>query len=209
MDKPHIILNIPEGFPEIAIEKITEDITDEKLLLKVNKVPTQPLASIEWAIPGLIAIFIAQSYFGGFLSELGKDHYDVLKKWIKENAIRSRTIKVKTLTASRSVEKIDKSNTQSKAFSLHFNTVDGKNIKLLFDLTLEDEVWENSIEKFMDLIRENYTNFPNDILSSKLNDLENGKSNIYGIINPDTKEWEFFDIMNKFFFIVPIIHSYL
>ena len=112
------MLNCPDEFPDELVEKITSEIKAFKLNLQVNKIPNEPFAAIEWTIPGIIAIFVAQSYFGGFLSEFGKDHYETLKKWLKRNAIDSRKMNVRTITADISTNKIDKTNTQSKAFSI-------------------------------------------------------------------------------------------
>ena len=198
MEQPHIMIIIPDSFPDSLVEKITSDIKSDTLKLKVNKVPNEPMMAVELTIPALIAIFIAQSYFGGFLSELGKDHYTVLKKWIKKTAIDSRKINVVTLAASQSTKKIDKSNTQSKAFSLHLKTYDNKHIKLLFDLNLEDEIWEKAIDKMINLIHENYKCYPNDELTKSIAELNTHRQNIYAIINPKTEKWEYFDHMMLF-----------
>ncbi len=195
MEPPHIMINIPDTFPDVVVEKITSDMKSERLNLKVNKVLNEPMMAVELTIPALIAIFIAQSYFGGFLSELGKDHYLIFKKWLKKTALDSRKINVVTLTASQSTEKIDKSNTQSKAFSLHLKTKDNKQIKLLFDLNLEDAIWEKAIDNMIDLIHNNYENYPNDELTTKIAELNTHRPDIYAIINPDTEKWEYFDHM--------------
>jgi len=193
MEHPHIMMNIPDTFPDAVIEKINSDIKSDKLNIKVFKVPNEPMMAIELTIPAIIAIFIAQSYFGGFLSEFGKDHYIVLKKWIKKTAVDSRKINVITITASQSTEKIDKGNTQSKAFSLHLQTKDNKRIKLMFDLNLDNEVWEKAVDDMIDLIHENYECYPNDELTKSIAKLNIHSQNVYAIINPETKKWEYFD----------------
>jgi|SRR5699024_1865232 len=193
MEQPHIMMIIRGTFSDCFVEKITSDIKSDGLKLNVNKVPNKPMMAVELTIPALIAIFIAQSYFSGFLSEFGKDHYVTLKKWLKRTAIDSRKINVVTLTATQSTKKNDKSNKQSKAFSLHFKTRDNKNIKLLFDLNLEDDIWRKSIDKMIDLIRENYENYPDDNLTKSIAELNTHRPNIYALINPKTKEWEYFD----------------
>ena len=193
MNNPHIMFNCPESFPDILVDRLTSDIKTEKLNLQINKLPHEPYAAIEWAIPGIIAIFIAQNYFGGFLKELGKEHYFILKKWIKKTAIDSRNIKVTTLTASKSTKKIDKTNSQSKAFSVYIQTANNKSLKLLFDLNLNNLVWESAIDKIVDLAYDNYINFPNDKLTLEISKLDTNSRTIYAIINPDSKDWEFLD----------------
>ncbi len=193
MNSPHIILNCPDEFPDVLVEKITSEIKAGKLNFQVNKIPNEPFAAIEWTIPGIIAIFVAQSYFGGFLSEFGKDHYETLKKWLKRNAIDSRKINVTTLTADISTNKVDKTNTQSKAFSIYIQTADNRSLKLLFDLNLSDSTWESSIDEIIELAYDNSKNYPNDKLIKKLTELDKDTRNIYAIIDPKNGKWEFLD----------------
>lgn len=195
MEQPHIIVNITDDFKDDAVDKMTLEIKSKGLNLSVNRVPNEAMMALELTIPGLIAIYIAQSYFGGFLSEFGKDHYNKLKKWLKATAINSRQINVITYTASQSTKKIDRSNTQSKAFSLHLKTKDNRQIKLLFDLNLSDNVWEKSIDKMINSILDNYENYPNDDLTKEITKLNTHRPNIYALINPDTSEWEYYDHM--------------
>ena len=48
-------------------------------------------ASLEWAIPSLVFIFITKSYFEGFLGEAGVDHYKALKSWVLKQNKRFKT----------------------------------------------------------------------------------------------------------------------
>lgn len=49
-------------------------------------------ASLEWAIPSLVFIFITKSYFEGFLEEAGIDHYKALKSWILKQNKRFKSV---------------------------------------------------------------------------------------------------------------------
>lgn len=198
MEPSHIMVKIPDDFPEELVEKITSGIKTDNLILKVRKVPNEPMMAVELTIPALIAIFIAQSYFGGFIKEMGKDHYLLLKNWLTKTALNSRGINVQIISANQSTEKINQENTQSNAFSLHLQTLDNRHIKLLFDLNLDNEIWESSIDKIVDLIQDNYENYPNDELTKKITALNTHRPHIYGIINPETTEWDFFDHMMLF-----------
>ena len=192
MDKPHIILNISDQFPEIVTDKIISNLKTDGLKLLINKMPNEPYASIEWAIPGLIAVFIAQSYFGSFLGELGKDHYSTLKNWLKKTAVDSKSIKVKTVTANKSTKKLDVKNSQSNAFSIGFETMDNKHIKLLFDLDLEDEIWRKSIDDIIEMVKKNHENYPNDELTKKISAFKSERKMIYAFID-NNNEWYFFE----------------
>lgn len=191
-DQPHhILFSCPDDFPDVVVEKLTADIYQNGLKLKVDRRPIEPQASFEWAVPGLLFAYVAKPYFESFLSEAGKDHYQILSKWLKKVAIDSRLIKVKTITAGQSTEKVNNSNTQSKAISIYIETADNKRVKLLFDETLDDNVWANSIDSFLSLALANHASYPNDSLSSILNKYgSTGNSTYYAVINRDTMEWE-------------------
>lgn len=187
----HIYFSCPDEFPDEMIEAITGDVRSSKLNLAVEKRPLESYASFEWAIPGLLVAYVAKLYFESFLSEAGKDHYQILSKWLKKLAIDSRLIKVRTITAGQSTEKVDNSNTQSKAISIYIETADNKRVKLLFDETLDDNAWENSIDSFLSLALANHASYPNDSLSSILNKYgSTGNLTYYAVINRDTMEWE-------------------
>ena len=135
----HILYSCPDKFPDSFADKETQEIKTNGLNLKIEKRPILPYASLEWAIPGLIVVYIAKPYFESFLKEAGKDHYHILVKWLKKIAINSRLINVKTLTASQSSEKTNKSNSQSKAISIYIMTSDNRRIKLAKGRVLRKE----------------------------------------------------------------------
>ena len=106
----------------------------------------------------------------------------------------TKDLPVKTLTSSKSINKIDKDNSQSKAVSFHIELKDSSRLKIMFDNELEIEDWLKSLDSILDLVISHYENFPNDKLSKKLENL-NQKSNyeIFAIINKQSKQWEFLD----------------
>lgn len=42
-----------------------------------------PFAGFEWLVPTAVVLFIGKSYCDGFLGEMGKDHYALLKAGLK------------------------------------------------------------------------------------------------------------------------------
>lgn len=187
----HILLEVPESFPE-NLEETLSEINHDKLLIYGVKKPPEVWSSLEWAIPGLIVAYIAKPYFEGFLQEMGKDHYEKLKVWLKRLLEKSRNIKVSVLSVGEN--KIDPANTQSKAISIFVQIKNGQQIKLLFDedLTLND--WQNKLDNILDLISDNYQNHPNDQLTKRLQKLKRETYyTIYAFLDRDTKEWRFID----------------
>ncbi len=194
MKKPDIVLVYPNYFPEHFGDSITTDILNEKLNLLLEREEPKIWASIEWAIPGIIMAYILKPYFESFLKEAGKDHYNLLKKFLNRLLKIGKTIPVKTVTSSTSPLKLDKSNTQSKALSIHFELKDGQRLKLLFDNELELNDWINALSSLLDIVQEHYSSYPNDQLTLELEPLEKKSAfEIIATINQETKEWEFHD----------------
>ncbi|WP_271729206.1 hypothetical protein [Aquimarina algiphila] len=129
-----------------------------------------------------------------FLKEAGKDHYYLLKKGLKKIVEKGKIIKAHFVAASKSTKKLSESYNQSIVVSIEIQTKNNRHIKLLFDNELDKTDWEDAIDQLLDLVIENYESFPNDKLSQKIDDrIDKERAIVYGIINPITKEVEFFD----------------
>ena len=98
------------------------------------------------------------------------------------------------IASDQSPDKLSKSYTQSLSVSIEFQTINNRHIKLLFDNNLSLEDWNKGIEDFIQLMSQNYESYPNDRLTQRIAEL-NTKENriIYALINPVTRELEFFD----------------
>ena len=190
----HIALFIPESDPEIVAEKILEDLKKEELnILIKDSLLGQPMAALEWFIPTAIGIFVLKPYFESFLKAAGKDHYDILKKWIVDQMKIARNVKVTTLSATTSPNKLSPKNNQSKSFSLLFELKTGQRLKLLFDETLSNEDWALAIKKMSSRVEGHYENFPKDDLTNSIYHANLQGNTLFGIINNETKEWTLLD----------------
>ena len=190
----HIGIEVPESMPDFASDKIVSGLQATGLNIKVLKRPELgAMNALEWIIPTAIAIYIFKSYFDGFLKEAGKDHYTILKTWLKKFADNGRLIKVHTIYATQSSSKRPNNNTQSKSVSLLLQTKNGKIIKLLFDNDLTKEDWDNAIDQLLNFAIENYEKYPNDNLTKELERLDpDTRQKIYAIIDKDTKKLLFY-----------------
>ena len=150
----------------------------------------------EWIIPTAFGAYILKPYFDAFLSEAGKDHYDILKKSLKTLIKKGKQFETKVVASDQSPDKLSNSYTQSLTVSIEFQTIDNRHIKLLFDNNLSLQDWNKGLENFIQLISENYESYPNDKLTERIKEL-NTKENriIYVLINPVTRELELFDDM--------------
>ena len=190
----HIGIEIHESMPDLFLEKVVEDLKVDGLKLKVHQRPELGLtASMEWIIPTAIAAYVFKSYFDGFLKEAGKDHYTILRNWLKKFADNGRLIKVQTIYASESTSKQSTNNTQSKSVSLFLQTKNDKLIKLLFDNDLGKEDWDTAINQLLDFAIDNYEKYPNDNLTKELQQSDLSTShNVYAIIDKESKKIIFY-----------------
>jgi hypothetical protein len=57
-------------------------VTAEGLGLQIEQRDEDgPFSSFEWLIPTAVVLFIGKAYFDGFLKEMGKDHYALLRDY--------------------------------------------------------------------------------------------------------------------------------
>lgn len=187
----HILLEVPESFPE-NLAATLQEIEHDRLKAYCVRRPSQPWAGLEWAIPGLIVAYLAKPYFEGFLQEMGKDHYEKVKSWLKELLKRSRNISVTTLSSAEN--KVNLNNTQSKAISIYIDTKNGQQIKLLFDEELNLSIWQNSLDEILSLVLNNHQSYPHDDLTKMLEGLKtDSRYTIYAFLDKSTKKWRFID----------------
>ena len=191
---PDIVFIYPENFPEEIIKNELSSIQHDNLDASVVKRANGAYNGFEWIIPTAFGAYILKPYFDAFLSEAGKDHYDILKKSLRKLLEKGKQFETKVIASDQSPDKLSKSYTQSLSVSIEFQTINNRHIKLLFDNNLSLEDWNKGIEDFIQLMSENYESYPNDRLTQRIAEL-NTKENriIYALINPVTRELEFFD----------------
>lgn len=127
--QPHIALLFVEDIPAIVFEDFVEAVSAPGLDLTIeSREPPGPFAGVEWLIPTGVILFITQGYFNGFLGEMGKDHYDALKKAFK--ALRQRFSSVK-VTLVGSPGKASEEQPYSLVYSIYFDADERRTFKFL------------------------------------------------------------------------------
>lgn len=186
----HLGLLVSEDMPQQILEMYESELKAEKLELKIARIPFGgPYACIEWALPTVVSLYILKPYFEGFLKELSKDHYNILKSWLKKTAVGLRSVKVYTATANQSSHKINLQNTQSRVFSISTISNTGEHLKFLFDDTLSNEDWQKGIELLLKLLEEHFCNGENDRLSIEIKNNDSGRE-IFCRLKTDKLDWE-------------------
>lgn len=197
--QPHIGIIYYKGFPDVDINSVVQLIKTDGLKLEIQEKEPEIYAAMEWIVPTAIGAYIAKPYFDSFLSEAGKDHYQLLKKGLKFIAGKCKDITMKMIAAAGSERKLNGNYNQSQAFSIVIQLKQDKRIKLLFDNDLTKEDWDNAIDLLFDYIIENYEKHPDDRLSKDVKELEDRRNTmVYALINKETKGLDFYDDMGLF-----------
>lgn len=192
-DNIHIYIKYPENYPDEYIETDLSEFKSDNLNIKLEKVDYGPFAAIEWAIPTVIAAYVLKPYFESFLKEAGKEHYQLLKKGLKNLMKKGKSMNVQLLKAGESTEKLNKKYNQSLAVAIHLQTVNEREIKLLFNNDLDKSDWDSALDQLLDFVIKNYENSPNDKLTELISEFNVQNGTIYVKINSKSKSLEFYD----------------
>lgn len=189
---PDLVIISHEIFYKANVEKSMQELEAEKLNIAISITPeNQMYAAAEWAIPTIFCAYILQSYFEGFLSEAGREHYQILKTWLKSKLPILKTVKVIAISSDNSPDKISQSTQQSKTFSIACITAANVQLKFLFDDNLDIVDWELMLDKALELIEKHFIDFPNDEISIALMELKLYGNQLFAIIETETMTWKF------------------
>lgn len=151
---PHILISYLKSFPiQEDIIKFESAISSPKLELVVDARDPIPFAALEWFIPTAIVIYISKSYFDSFFSEMGKDHYSLLKDAIKNfgaKYIKEDRFKISYIASGR--EKISSDNIYTNVFSIMSETQSGLRVKLLLQKDIAEEEYFIAVELFLGVL---------------------------------------------------------
>jgi hypothetical protein len=199
-EQGQILLNeiLPAEF-----KKSVRAIADSSKGLQAKEYLSKPFASLEWAIPTAVIIYLTKSFFDGFLKEMGKDSYAALKEmlgkqkrksdWIEELAVLARDKELQIVMAGGRLKK--RSDDQVLSFSIVAYTETGKEIKFLFNRTQSQNQWNEAIFIMKSLLSDHLSNYPNDLLTIKLKDFDDRINRRYfGTFDAVGKDWVFHDI---------------
>lgn len=139
-----------------VVDEFVTTVSTSGLSLSVEREEEVPIqAGLEWLIPTALVVFLAKPYFQSFLSEMGKDHYNLLKKALKKvaNRLLNRSgPKIRVVSKG----KAKSSGEYSLAFSIYVDVSEKLNLKLLFPAELGEEGVHEIVEAYSDFIEALY-----------------------------------------------------
>jgi hypothetical protein len=148
-ERPHIVVSYIENIPIEIPRGILDAVQHPDLKLVENPIEGfRPFATVEWLLPTAVAVFVTKAYFDAFLKEMGKDHYNLLKKGILSvwNRLFRKDSEPRMVLIG--TEGKTKSTKYSLAFSVWSELNTEYNVKFLF----EDRQTEDQFEKNVSLI---------------------------------------------------------
>jgi len=152
--KLEIALIHSEGISDIIINSIKNEIDDKTVNLTIKKRKSEIMVGLEWFMPTALTVYILKPYIEAFLQEMGKDHYQVIKKAILTGARKlvgkDKVVTINVLTSTNAPKKII--GEYSFAFSTLITLSSKYKVKFLFDdcLSIEElEDYANKIASFV------------------------------------------------------------
>ena len=162
-NKLEISLAYLDIVPDELINSIYNEINSKNVKLTIKKRKSEPMAALEWFIPAALMVCIIKPYSEAFLQEMGKDHYQVIKRAILSGAKRllgkDKIAEVKVISSQNSQKKV--SRKYSLAFSTLITLPSKYKIKFLFDDFLSIEELEDYVDKITKYV---FTNTDEEII---------------------------------------------
>lgn len=192
LDATHVIMELPDETPDSYTQDLLENLNAAGMTVAIRKHPSVRMyASLEWAVPTAMVIWVLKPYFESFLKEAGKDHYPMLKGWLKRRVNEAR---FKFSVFSLSGGRIRREEERSRAISLLVQTKSGQVIKLLFNENLKKEDWDQAIDYLLDFVIENYEKESGSRLERATHGLDkHPQLEIYAVMDADKKSLKFYD----------------
>ena len=154
----------------------------------VERDPAGPMAGIEWMMPTLIVGFVASSYFGGFFQEMGKDHYLLVKEQFKKLYTKVAGPDVPDIKLVGSAGKVKPLQPYSLYFSLVGQGPNGISVKLLLKKPISELEYEQSVEAFLNLLRDMNTGALNEETSRRFRSVTTMGKTLLVVFDDATRE---------------------
>ena len=163
---PDLVYIFPSSYSEAVVAEEISEIEHPQLLITTHKNQEGSIFNaLEWYIPTAFGVYILKPYFEGFLSEAGKDHYVLLKRFINRFLEKGKEFNFSVIASSKSPEKLSKKYNKSFTVSVELQTKNNKVVKVLFDNSLTIEEWKSANERVLDIFENHYKDYPNDKLT--------------------------------------------
>ncbi|UCV02773.1 hypothetical protein [Dechloromonas denitrificans] len=148
-----------KSIPAELFAGFAESVSSEKLNLQIqSREDGGAFAALEWLLPTAVIVYIGKSYFDGFLKEMGKDHYSLLKAGLKKLQAKLFGSSAPQITLFGSAGKISKEQPYSLVFSIVAEAESGITFKLLVHADVSEGEYEETIAAFLEFLASFHAN---------------------------------------------------
>ena len=153
MPAPHIAVVHTANFPRAMFSEFERLVSHPNLDLQIEERESEgPYAGIEWLIPTAVVLYIGKSYFDGFLKEMGKDHYSLLKSGLKTIYTRLIGSEAPKVTVIATQGKARESQPYSLIYSLMAEAGPNSRFKLLLQSGASQSEYNDTVASFLDFV---------------------------------------------------------
>ncbi|HVZ16616.1 MAG TPA: hypothetical protein VG897_05845 [Terriglobales bacterium] len=78
--RPALAISRRSDVPQSLVDDFLVEVQRDDLRIDVREQGRGVFAGLEWLMETAIAVYVVRPYFDSMLSELGKDHYNILKR---------------------------------------------------------------------------------------------------------------------------------
>lgn len=153
MDRPHLAIIHLDSIPSEVFAEFRDTVITEGLELRIeSREDGGAFAALEWLLPTAIIAYISKPYFDGFLKEMGKDHYGLLKLGFQK--LRSKVFgeSVPNMVLIGSQGKISNDQPYSLVFSVIAEAEPSLTFKLLIQKDASEQEYTLILEAFLDFL---------------------------------------------------------
>jgi hypothetical protein len=149
----HLAVLHVDTLSESLFADFLSEVEREGLQIEVESYEQQVYGGIEWLLPTVAAVYISKAYFDGFLGEMGKDHYALLKKGLRSLWGKLLGPGAPRFAVISTPGKVSKEQPYSLVYSVVADAAAGCRFKLLFPRGLSQGEYNETLTAFLDFLR--------------------------------------------------------
>lgn len=183
-----------DSIPAEVFSDFVRAISSERLKLDIESREDGGIyAGLEWLIPTAVIIYIGKSYFDGFLKEMGKDHYNLLKAGLKALRVKLLGQTAPQIAAVSSSGKATPNQPYSLVYSIMAEGNDGLRFKLLLQREVSEVEYDEILNAFLGFLEAYHSHALEAEFAAKLDAPRASWSVVLLAFNLETKALEVMD----------------
>jgi hypothetical protein len=150
---PAIIVSYTTGIAPDTFTEFERSVAAEGLDLQLEQRDEDgPYAGLEWLVPTAVVLFVGKAYFDGFLKEMGKDHYALLKAGVKSLYAKLVGPQATQVVIVSTRGKASSEQPFSLLYSILAEADGGARFKLLLQRGATRDEYEATVEAFFQFV---------------------------------------------------------